>query len=190
MIRTDPDRALARKAHSGDRRALEQLYERHRNRLMGFLVRAAGNRDLAEDAFQEVWIKVIRGIGSFDPDRGAFRTWLFRVARNATVDLLRRERHRRAPSLNRPVGETGTEAIELVGSSSPGPDRRSDGRRMVVELEGALGGLDERQRAAILLRHQQGLTYAEVAEALDVPEGTAKTLIHRGVQALRRTLEG
>lgn len=185
----EPDPTMAREARQGNRRALEQLYERHRNLLMGFLIRVTGDRDLAEDAFQEVWIKVMRGIGSFNPARGTFRSWLFRIAHNATIDLRRRERHRGGPSLDRPVGEGGTAAIDLVRSPYPGPDRQSDGRRRLQELEGALDDLSERQRTAILLRHQQGFTYAEVAEALGVPEGTAKTLIHRGVQALRLALK-
>ena len=185
---TDPDRKLARKARSGDRRALEQLYERHRSRLFGFLIKIMAGKPLADDVFQEVWVKVLQGIGSYEVRVGTFRGWLMRIASNAAIDRLRREALRAGPELDAPVGDTGQSAVDLLPSAQPGPDRQGASSMLRAELGKALGGLSVQQRAAVLLRHQQGLNYGELAGALGVPEGTAKTLVHRGVLRLRESL--
>jgi RNA polymerase sigma-70 factor (ECF subfamily) len=110
------------------------------------------------------------------------------VAANAATDHVRRTRLRSGPELDAPVGEDGARAIDLVASDEPGPERHGIGERLGRDLERALARLTERQRAAVLLRHQQGLSYPELAVALSVPEGTAKTLVHRGVRLMRESL--
>ena len=186
---TDPDLRLVRKAGRGDRRALARLYEAHRKRLMGYLVRILGRPQAAEDVFQEVWIKVLQGIDSYRPrEGGTFRAWLYRVAWNAAVDRLRYEARRPAAGGGREDGADRIEETDRLPSPRPGPERRAAGKQMAAALDQALARLNDRQRAAILLRHQQGMSYPEVAEALGVPQGTAKTLVHRGVLALRAIL--
>jgi len=186
---TDPDRRLARKARRGDRQALCRLYERHRSTLLGFLVRTTGRRQVAEDVFQEVWVKVLQGIESFDGTKGTFRSWIYRVASNAAVDRSRRDAVRSGPSVDAPVDETGMTMLDRLESPEPGPDREGMSRVLGRDLDAALRTLGDRQRAAILLRYQQGLTYAEVAASIGVAEGTAKSLIFRGVRTLREQLE-
>jgi RNA polymerase sigma-70 factor (ECF subfamily) len=185
---TDLDRKRVRKARRGDRRALLELYDAHRKTLFGFLVRTLGHRQRAEDVFQEVWVKVLGNIAGFREEQGTFKAWLFRIASNAAVDRVRREARRRGPELDAPVGETGVRAIDLVPSDEPGPEREGAGRIEAAALERAMQALSGRQRAAIALRHQQGLSYAEVASTLGVAEGTAKTLVHRGVKILRQEM--
>jgi len=104
---SDPDRTLADRAARGDRRALMELYERHRSRLFGYLTRSLGNATLAEDVFQDVWIKVMQKIGTYRPGTASFRAWLYRVASNAAVDRLRREAVRSGPELDAPVHDHG-----------------------------------------------------------------------------------
>jgi len=186
---TDPDLRLARKASRGDRRALARLYEAHKRRLMGYLVRIVGTRQLAEDVFQEVWIKVLQGIQSYRPrEGGTFRAWLYRVAWNAAVDRLRYEARRPTGSGAIEEGADLQSEADRLPSPLPGPEREAEGRRMARVLGRALTALTDRQRAAVLLRHQQGLSYPEIAAVLGVPQGTAKTLVHRGVLALRGIL--
>jgi RNA polymerase sigma-70 factor (ECF subfamily) len=74
-------------------------------------------------------------------------------------------------------------------SELPGPDRLGEAEALGRALDRALGGLSERQRTAVLLRHQQGLSYPELARAMNVPEGTAKTMVHRAAARLRRRLK-
>jgi RNA polymerase sigma-70 factor (ECF subfamily) len=186
---SDPDLRLARRAGGGDRRALARLYEAHKQRLMGYLVRLLGTRAMAEDVFQEVWIKVLHGIESYRPQKGrTFRAWLYRVAWNAAVDRLRYEGRRPAGIGSRADDADDLGEAERLPSPLPDPERQAEGKEMAKRLRRALGRLAERQRAAILLRHQQGMSYPEVAAALGVPQGTAKTLVHRGVLALRGIL--
>lgn len=185
---TDPDRRLAARAAGGDRRALELLYERYGSRLLGYLVRILGRRALAEDVSQEVWIKVLQKVETYRPRPGSFRSWLFRIASNAAVDRIRRESLRSGPELDAPADRDGQRAIDLQPSPLPGPDRRGMGHLLGRAMDRALRDLPERQATAVLLRHQQGLSYSEIATTLGVPEGTAKTLVHRAVLALRGAL--
>ena len=186
---TDPDLRLARRAGRGDRRALARLYETHKQRLLGYLVRILGTQPLAEDVFQEVWIKVLQGIEGYRPQKGSsFRAWLYRVAGNAAVDRLRYEARRPTAGSARVDGAEDLQEADRLPSPLPGPERQAAGKQMAAALGQALGSLTDRQRAAVLLRHQQGMSYPEVAAALGVPQGTAKTLVHRGVLALRGIL--
>jgi RNA polymerase sigma-70 factor (ECF subfamily) len=187
---SDPDRTLADRAARGDRRALMELYERHRSRLFGYLTRSLGNATLAEDVFQDVWIKVMQKIGTYRPGTASFRAWLYRVASNAAIDRLRREAVRSGPELDAPVHDGDERRVDQVASSEPGPDQAGIGRVFARDLTTALDELSAKQKAAVLLRHQQGLSYPEIARALAVREGTAKTLVHRGVLRLRVELSG
>jgi RNA polymerase sigma-70 factor (ECF subfamily) len=184
----DLDRSLARKARSGNRRALASLYERYRSRVFGYLVKEMRDRETAEDVFQEVWMKVMQGIGSYDPARGPFRAWLFRVAANAAVDRQRRDAVRLGDELDAPVEDGDGRRVDLLPSDAPDPERLSASHEAGAALGQRLGKLGARQRTAVLLRHQQGLSYAEISHAMAIPEGTAKTLVHRGVAALRRAM--
>ena len=187
---SDPDRTLAGRAARGDRRALMELYERHRSRLFGYLTRSLGNATLAEDVFQEVWIKVMQKIGTYRPGTASFRAWLYRVASNAAIDRLRREAVRSGPELDAPAHDGEERRVDQVASPEPGPEQAGIGRIFARDLTTALDQLSAKQKAAVLLRHQQGLSYPEISRALAVREGTAKTLVHRGVLRLRAELSG
>ena len=187
---SDPDRTLAGRAARGDRRALMELYERHRSRLFGYLTRSLGNATLAEDVFQEVWIKVMQKIGTYRPGTASFRAWLYRVAANAAIDRLRREAVRSGPELDAPAHDGEERRVDQVASPEPGPEQAGIGRIFARDLTTALDQLSAKQKAAVLLRHQQGLSYPEISRALAVREGTAKTLVHRGVLRLRAELSG
>jgi len=186
---TDTDLRLARKARRGDRRALETLYERHKDRLLGYLQKMLGSGPAAEDVFHDVWIKVMHALPSYRPTQGSFRPWLFRVAANAAVDRLRKEKRRAGPNLDAPAGDGSSErVVDQIAGIAPSPESASIGIEIARDLDLALARLPERQRNAVLLRHQQGMSYREISVTLRVPEGTAKTLVHRGAQALRERL--
>jgi len=183
---SDTDLRLARKARRGDRQALEALYDRHRDRLLGYLHKMLGQRQIAEDVFQDVWIKVMQALPNYRPTPGSFRPWLFRVAANASVDRMRREKRRVGPALDAPAGaDTSERVVDRIAAEQPSPESESVGIEIARDLDLALAQLPERQRNAVLLRHQQGMSYKEISATLRVPEGTAKTLVHRGAQALR-----
>jgi len=175
---TDTDLKLARRARRGDRQALEALYERHRGRLLGYCDKMLSSRAAAEDVFQDVWIKVMQALPRYRPSRGSFRPWLYRIAANAAVDRIRRDRLRSGPELD----------ADQVVHDAPNPETEGIGSEIARDLDAALTELPERQRSAILLRHQLGMSYDEISATLRIPEGTAKTLVHRGSKALRDKL--
>jgi hypothetical protein len=121
----DPDHSLATRAQRGDRAALADLYNRHRGKFLGFLRRAAGNPELAEEVFQDVWAKVIQVMGSYDPGRAPFRSWLYQVGANAVVDRLRRESYRRALPLDEPLSQGGEAPVDRIPGESLRPVARS-----------------------------------------------------------------
>ncbi|MDX1388268.1 MAG: sigma-70 family RNA polymerase sigma factor [Acidobacteriota bacterium] len=186
----EADRKLAERVRRGDRRALMKVYRQHRAALLGFLVKMVGDRATAEDVFQEVWMKVLQVATEYEPTRGSLRGWLFRIAANAAVDRMRRDAVRRGEELDAPVEDGGARRIDFVASELPDPERRAASAETGAAIGRALGSLPDRQRSAVLLRHQQGLSYAEISWTLGVPEGTAKTLVHRGVAILRSRLGG
>ena len=184
---SDVDTRLALRAQRGDAQALASLYEAHRRCLYGYLVAQFGH-EAAGDVFQEAWTKVLEKIDSFDPAGGTFRAWLFRVASNAGIDRARREAVRRGPELDAAATEDGARRIDLVPAEDPGPEREGVSRQLGRDISTALQRLPENQRAAVLLRHQQGYSFREIATALGMREVSARTAVHRGLKRLREEL--
>lgn len=168
------DARLVAAARTGDRGAMEELVRVHIDAVYAHALRFFGDARAAEDATQEVWIKVLRSIGEFD-GRSAFSTWLFRVTRNVCLDMVRRGR-RIAPPVD-PVGferaaraDTASEAIASV------------------DLERALRTLAPEDREAFNAVALFGLGYAEASETLGVPAGTVKSRVFRARRSLATTL--
>lgn len=175
------DRTLIHAAQAGDRRALDSLLRRHEARIYAVCRRMAGNDADALDATQEALIAVVRGLPRFD-HRSAFSTWVYRVATNACLDELRRRSRRPLTGLDPDLAE----ATGAVRADEPLLDASSADR---LDLDDALRSLPLEFRAAVVLRDQLGLDYAEIAEVLDIPPGTVRSRIARGRAALARTLD-
>jgi RNA polymerase sigma-70 factor (ECF subfamily) len=179
----DDDQLIARVA-SGDRRAFEQLYDRYASTVYGVALRMLGDREVAEDAVQEIFLRVWKRAGSFDRSR-AFAPWLFGIAHNYGIDELRRRRARPQPVYEddeHPVLSEIPDDID-VGEAAV----LSDQRRIVRE---ALEQLPEEQRQALMLAYFGGLTQQEIATRLGNPLGTVKTRMRLGLQKLRSLLQG
>jgi RNA polymerase sigma-70 factor (ECF subfamily) len=173
--RVAPDELLATAAAAGDRRALEQLLDRHADRIHAVCRRILGPSEEALDATQEAMIAVARGIGRFD-GRSAFTTWLYRVATNAALDEGRRLSRRPQPveTLPEPAGTSKSPVDDQVGAR--------------VDVDAALARLPEEFRIAVVLRDLCDLDYAEIADVLDVPPGTVRSRIARGRAQLAELL--
>ena len=167
------DATLAREAAAGDGRALEILLDRHADRVHAVCRRIVAHPHDALDATQEALLAIARGIGRFD-GRSAFSTWCYRVATNAALDELRRQKRRPIPTEFSP--ETTT------GSGEDAVDAHLD-------VDRALAAVPEEFRVAVVLRDLADLDYPEIAAALGVPVGTVKSRISRGRAALRASLE-
>jgi RNA polymerase sigma-70 factor, ECF subfamily len=160
------------RAQGGDAEAMNQLLQRHYDRLYAVCRRVAGNDADAADGCQEALLAIVRGLPRFD-GRSTFRTWSYRVATNACLDELRRRKRR-------PVA---VDEIPEGTSDDPGLDQQLADR---MTIDGALAQLAEEFRAPIVLRDVAGMDYAEIAATLDIPPGTVRSRIARG----RRHLAG
>jgi len=168
-------------AQAGDREALEGLLRRHHDRLYAVCYRLTGNDADAADATQDAMIAVVRGLPRFDR-RSRFATWSYRVAVNASLDELRRRRHRPEPRLE----EEDRPAVWSGGSPGEvGPDSVAER----LDIDQALRRLPADYRAAVVLRDLCGFDYAEIAAILTVPPGTVRSRIARGRAALANLLD-
>jgi RNA polymerase sigma-70 factor (ECF subfamily) len=173
------DEELLKAFLGGQERAFEELFERYRDRIFGYLIRLVRDRSLAEELFQEVFLHLFRRASRFDASR-TFRSWFFRVAHNRAVDFLRRgERSGNFEELREDVTETKQEV-------SP--------EQMVLEAESArfldqsLYRLSDDHRSVLLLKFKEGLTYEEIAEVVGCPVGTAKSRTHHALRQLRELI--
>jgi RNA polymerase sigma-70 factor, ECF subfamily len=178
------DGSLARRAKTGDARALAELVRRHAKAVHGLCFHLAGPGDV-NDATQESLEKIVTRIGSFDPTKGSFRSWALAVARHICLDRLRRRgRERRAFHAD---GEAETQAAV---STAPDPERSALALSDARDLRDALGALPEPMRTALVLFHLHEASYEEIAATLEVPIGTVMTWLHRGRKRLREVFDG
>lgn len=179
------DEELVRAIRGGDARAFDELYARYARRLFGYVHRMLGRRDLAEDVFQEVFLEVLEK-DSLELRDDRFAGWLFTVARNRCLTLLRtserREQMLRGPAAAEALGEA---PAAVAGGSS---DELVERRAKLELLREALATLSESAREVLLLKEVGGLTYRQIAELQEVPEGTAKSRLHFALRAVRRAL--
>jgi RNA polymerase sigma-70 factor (ECF subfamily) len=177
--RAATDGELAELVASGDRLALGELYNRHAGPCFALARRVLADRVLAEEIVQEVFLRLWRRPERFEPGRGSMRSFLFAQVHGRSVDLLRAETARRARE-------------QRDAFRSPTID--DDLERAVAELsEGetvrrALADLSDGERTAIELAYFGGHTYREVAQLLELPEGTVKSRIRSGLLRLRAAL--
>jgi RNA polymerase sigma-70 factor (ECF subfamily) len=172
------DRALAIRASRGDVGAFRHLVREHSGLVYRVALRILGIQD-AQDASQEAWIRAWRNIENFRGD-SAFSTWLYRITVNTCLSVRRKE------SLRREREYSGDELPFLPEprGGDADPEAASLGAQRREELLAALDHVRAEHRAALVLRHMEGLSYAEIAQILEVPDGTAKGWVSRGRAAM------
>lgn len=184
MVDTPIDDAqLVSEMRCGDSEATNELVARYRPSAFRFALQLTGNREDALDVAQDAMLRFVDSIDRFDPSRPV-QPWLFRIVRNKAYDLGRRQKVRRAQSLD-----------ELLEKGMPAPVEVSDhpSRRLELELLqrrvwSGLRQLPKKQREILVLREYQDLSYSEIAEVLKVPTGTVMSRLHRARKALRNVL--
>jgi len=170
----DNDHRLIRRAREGDRHAFELLVQEHQHRLYTLAARELGSAADADDAVQETLIRAWRGLPRFRGD-ASFSTWIYRICLNAITD----QRVRRSRGSGSPLEDV----VEPVDPR----DRIAD-QELAGALQDALARLEDTYRTPVLLYDVLGRSYAEIAEVLDVAEGTVKSRIFRGRAELARLL--
>ena len=178
---TDPgrvDAVLLERCQRGERAALETLVERVLGRVYNFAVRASGSQTAAEDITQRVLVKMVREVASFRAE-ASFTSWLYRIVVNEWID----ERRRLKQLVYLPV-----EGWARWRSSRPGPEQDLGRREREEAVLAAVGRLDPKLRAVVLLRYLEELSYEEVAEALGCSMGTVASRLSRAHHKLRDEL--
>jgi RNA polymerase sigma-70 factor (ECF subfamily) len=184
----DPDWELVARIARGDREAFGELVERHHRRLLRVCERLLGDAEESRDAVQEVFLKVMVRAGSFKP-RALVSTWLYRVAVNHCLNVLRRRRLRRWVSLSPAEDESAATPIDPAEERAD-PHRELDARRRWSQVERAIAALPPSQRAVLVLARFEELSYKEIAETLGITLGAVESRLFRAMRALERAQEG
>lgn len=181
-----PDAAadLLRRAREGDGRAFEQLARQNEAGLYRHVLRIVGEQHDAEDVVQDALVSVWRSIGSFQG--GSFRAWVYRIATNRAIDVIRARRRRGELPLE-PSEDDEIEWSEPA-DPAPGPAELASETETMAVVEEALRAIPAEQRAALLLRDREGFAYEEISQIMAVELGTVKSRIHRARLAVRNEL--
>jgi RNA polymerase sigma-70 factor (ECF subfamily) len=191
----ETDAALLKRFARGQPDAMERLVQRHGSTVYAFVRRILGNEPLADDVYQEVWLKVIRYANRFE-GRSRFSTWLFQVTRNVCMDHRRSaQRKKEGVSLERDGGDPkdGGECVPLrdqVADRGPGTHERAAETEEKAALEHAIAQLPEEQREVLLLREKTELTFEEIAEISGLSPNTVKSRMRYALLNLRKSLGG
>ncbi|HET6386956.1 MAG TPA: sigma-70 family RNA polymerase sigma factor [Armatimonadota bacterium] len=175
----DPDRRLVRECQRGDRRAFSELFERHRDRVYRLAWRLTSSPDDADDAAQEVFIRVFEAIGSYQA-HSAFSTWIYRLTINVCINL-RRSAH---------PCESLPEADDALISDEPGPAELYESSELREAVKTAAADLPDSLRIAFTLVSLESLTYEEAAETLEISVDAVRMRVCRARRALRERLRG
>jgi len=166
---------LVTRAQHGDRGAFTELVRRHREGVINVVYRLCGDVHLAEDAAQEAFIRAWQHLPGYRP-RSPFRNWVYRIATNAALDVLRREKE-----------TVDVDAVSLV-SPGEGPEATLEGKERGERVRQAVLALPSASRAVLVLREYEGLSYREIADTLGIPVGTVMSRLNYARNRLRESL--
>ena len=167
----------------GDQAAWEQIVRQHWRKVFNVAYKFVGTHDGAEDLTQDIFLKIFRSLDTFDR-RANFQTWLISVSRNLCIDHYRSVRKERQ-TIDREVTSDDVSAVARTAS----PLAALENRDLAALLRQALQTLPQALRMAVLLRDIQELSYQEIADRLQLPEGTVKSRINRGRRELARQVQ-
>jgi RNA polymerase sigma-70 factor (ECF subfamily) len=179
------DQPLVSRCLDGDEAAWEELVRQHTRQVYGLCFRFTNSAQEAQDLTQDVFLRVFKTIKTFRSAEGSFHTWLARVTRNLLIDHYRRTRQERVTDS---IEEQLPMLQEKGGAAAARPDQALAGLEASEILQATLQKLSPDLREAVILRDLQEMEYREIAEVLDIPEGTVKSRINRGRAELARLL--
>ncbi len=178
MVEHSEETVLITRSIAGDHAAFAQLMERYAGAVFNLAYRMLGNAHEAEDASQEIFLKVYTNLARFDPER-RFSTWLLSIGSNYCIDRLRRRRF---------AWLTLDDTVLAIPSPAKGPERSAIEREERDAVQRALLRLPPAYREVAVLRYWHDLSYEEIVQALGVPESTIKTRLHRARRMLADAL--
>ena len=174
------DQELMRVVQGGDYSPASEIYDRYSARIYNFAFRFLKNAEAAEDATQEVFVKMLKHANQFQGD-AKLSTWLFSIAANWCRDYLRKADNK---------AKEAEDVLVTLPSSGHSPERNLEARESEVRVQRALSALTPEQREAIVLSRYQGLSYAEIAQIAGCSEGAVKTRVFRAMETLKKALTG
>ena len=178
------DKHILARARRGELDAFEELVRQYEKRVYAVALRSSGSPEDAADITQEVFLRAWRSIESFRGDSG-FSTWLFRITMNLCVD---HARHKNAQPQTQPLVVGEEDAERPIPDPAPTPEEHLENSELGRELAAALDEVSEEHRRIVLLRDVSGMSYTEIAEILEISEGTVKSRLSRARIALRTVL--
>lgn len=172
----------------GDRGSFEALFKKYTGPVVNFAFRFLGNRTRAEEAAQEIFIKVYLAREEYRP-RAKFSSWLYRIATNVCLNEIRRGEYRNPVlSLEAELGG-GERSIPVRDERTPLPENILEAKRLEGAFQNALARLPERQRAAFVLNRFNDASYRDIGQALGCSESSVRSLIHRATTTLKEDLK-
>jgi RNA polymerase sigma-70 factor (ECF subfamily) len=180
------DETAVARARAGDADAFRVLVERHSNPLFRLAFRMTGNEQDAEDIVQETLLRAYRRLAKFD-ERASFRTWLYRITVNCSLDLVRARKRRSEQSGS--ANPEMDDPLESLAATGPTPDRMAMSEEARSRIAEAMEELSVSEKTAFVLRHYEGMCIDEVSRVLGCRPGAARHSVFRAVQKLRRALE-
>jgi RNA polymerase sigma-70 factor (ECF subfamily) len=183
----DSDHVAVARVRAGDEDAYRLLVDRHSRSVFRLAFRMTGNEQDSEDVVQETFMRAYKQLHRWEA-RSSFSTWLYRIAANYSLDLVRRRKRHGEVAMAESVGPED-EAVHALPSTAPGPDRLLFSGRVQECVASTLNDLSQQERTAFVLRHFEGQSIEEISAALGLSGNAAKHSIFRAVQKLRRALE-
>jgi RNA polymerase sigma-70 factor, ECF subfamily len=184
------DDDLLRQCARGDAAAYRELVARLEKPLVNFILRFVGERHVAEDLFQETFVRVVKTLGTFKPE-ASLSTWIFTIARNLSLDWLKAKRRHRELALDAATSEEKGRVIffkDVLRSTTATPGDRAEATEDERRVTAALAGLSPIKREALVLRVYAGLQYSEIARIQGAPVGTVKFRIHEALRDLSKLM--
>jgi len=174
---------------AGDEDAFRELFEKHSRSIVNFAYHFVGSRFRAEELAQDVFLQLYRAAPRYEP-QAKFTTWLYRIATNACLNELRRpeRRHKTRPLEYEPEDSRERAEIAFADPEAERGDTALAGRQLEARIREVLVKLPENQRAALLMSRTEGMSYREVADALETSESAVKSLVFRATATLRKEL--
>lgn len=183
----EPDHELVRATLAGDAYAYKGLVERYQSRIYGVCYGMVRNPEDARDLAQDTFVKAHQNLERFRFG-ASFYTWLCRIAMNVSIDFLRRQKVRRAEAFDEGIAAKDSDGVISFAHHAQSPSRALERSRLKARIEAALAELPEEQRQIIILREVDGLAYKEIAEVLDIPEGTVMSRLFYARKKLQAAL--
>ncbi len=187
MPKTDEE--LVKATLEGDPHAFEEIVERYQRLVFSIIYHYVGGRDLVEDLAQEVFLKVFRSLATFDM-RGPLKSWVSRITANTCLDELRKLRRQKVYTFTDLSGDDESRIEDFFEQfTSKGLLTENDVSDLFVLLEKLLGRLNDKDKMAFVLREMEGLSYADVAQAMKMTEVAVRIRISRSKKKLQTDLE-